>query len=111
MSSDIMKCPHCECKVRISDVEKDDGMCPECGQLITIGRGGDLFDDYVDGINEDMDDMEEEYIGDDMDMEEDDFFDDDTEPDILDELNADFDDTEFAPKPSKRGRKRKSDND
>lgn len=33
-----MKCPYCQVKVRVSDVEADDGTCPECGAML-MGSG------------------------------------------------------------------------
>ena len=28
-------CPYCECRVRVSDVDDEGGVCPECGAIIT----------------------------------------------------------------------------
>ena len=28
-------CPYCECRVRVSDVDDEGGVCPECGSVIT----------------------------------------------------------------------------
>ena len=61
MAGETIKCPHCECKVKVSDVEKEDGFCPECGQLVMASSLQNDFDN----------DLDEE------------------QPDILDELNDD----------------------
>lgn len=39
---EMVTCPYCQCKVRMSDVEMNDGACPECGAPIT---GSLLFSD------------------------------------------------------------------
>jgi|GEM_PF-940845 len=43
---ETIRCPYCECKVLMSDVEDDDGACPECGAPLL----GSLFmdDDFAD---------------------------------------------------------------
>lgn len=41
---DMIKCPYCECMVRMNDVDADGGVCPECGAMIT---GSVLFDDVT----------------------------------------------------------------
>ena len=33
-NSETIRCPHCECKVSLREVEKEEGLCPECGQPI-----------------------------------------------------------------------------
>jgi len=83
-NGDIVKCPHCECRVRLSDVENDDGFCPECGQLV-------MNSTLADTLEEDEEIDEEQF--DDDDVFDDD--EDDTERDVLDELTDDsfgFDD-------------------
>ena len=32
---DTILCPYCECRVRVSDVDDEGGVCPECGSIIT----------------------------------------------------------------------------
>lgn len=87
MARDTMACPHCECKVLVSEVEKDDGLCPECGQLVMASnlfsnfddedRDLDLdadledMDDYDDLFEDDEDDFEDDFEGDDLDYTED----------------------------------------
>ena len=80
--SESMVCPYCESKVRMSDVDDNDGTCPECGAPLL---GSTLFsppeDEDFEGDEEGffMDDEEEE---DDMDflsgkkakLDNDDFF-------------------------------------
>ncbi len=88
-SGETIKCPHCECKVNISDVENDDGCCPECGQLVMASSLDSDFDDGLDDIDADMDeDMDGAYDDGDSLLDDDD---DDLQPDILDELTGDFD--------------------
>ena len=84
MAGEYTRCPHCECKVKISEVEAEDGFCPECGQLVMESVFGKIFDDEIED-NSDMDgayneenDNDDEYVDDDI-----------NEPDILDELNDD----------------------
>lgn len=48
-----MKCPYCECRVLMSDVENDDGMCPECGAPL---MGSHIFDHVEDDDPYDDDD-------------------------------------------------------
>jgi hypothetical protein len=42
---ETIRCPYCECKVLMSDVEDDDGACPECGAPLL---GSQFMDDFVD---------------------------------------------------------------
>ena len=67
-----IKCPYCDCKVLVSEVEKNDGLCPECQQMIS--SSSNLFDDYDD--DEDDLDLEDQELSD-FDDEDDDFDDDD----------------------------------
>ncbi|MGN0891989.1 MAG: hypothetical protein ACI4Q0_01770 [Oligosphaeraceae bacterium] len=94
MAGDKIKCPHCECKVSLADVEKDDGYCPECGQLVMASS---LQNDFDNDIDEDFDLMDGE-------NEEDANWDDQgEEPDILDELNEEDPlDEDGAPKKRRR---------
>ena len=55
MARETIKCPHCECKVLLSEVEKEEGLCPECGQMLVAST---LFDDYEDTL----DDMKTEHF-------------------------------------------------
>lgn len=49
---ETIRCPYCECKVLMSDVEDDDGACPECGAPLL----GSLFsDDFADDEGNDAD--------------------------------------------------------
>ncbi len=81
MAGESIKCPHCECKVKVADVEKEDGYCPECGQLVMASSLQNDFDNDTD--DEEFDDMDAEYEN------EDNWDDEDEQPDILDELNND----------------------
>lgn len=37
-----IRCPYCDCRVRLSAIETDDGSCPECGAPL---MGSMLFGD------------------------------------------------------------------
>ncbi|MCQ2402359.1 MAG: hypothetical protein MJ202_01350 [Lentisphaeria bacterium] len=87
MAVEMIKCPHCECKVKVADVEKEDGYCPECGQLVMASSLQDDFDNEVD--DDEFQEMDSEYAAEEEDNWNDD--DDEMEPDILDELNDDDD--------------------
>ncbi len=49
---ETIRCPYCECKVRMSDVETDDGTCPECGAPL---MGPVLFDQLAEDHDDDDD--------------------------------------------------------
>ena len=51
---ETIRCPYCDCKVRVAAVDAEDGACPECGAPVT---GSFLF-----GRNQDPDAA---YAGDD----------------------------------------------
>lgn len=44
-----MTCPYCESKVNMSDIETDDGTCPECGAPLM----GSLLFDSADSDDDD----------------------------------------------------------
>ncbi|MBN2449315.1 MAG: hypothetical protein JXR77_02935 [Lentisphaeria bacterium] len=78
---ETIKCPYCECKVLMSDVEDEDGTCPECGapllaSLMMQDLAGDDNDDDIDMDRPDGDDFDD---GSDdlLDMDEDDDLDSD----------------------------------
>jgi len=59
---DTIKCSYCDCKVRVADVEADDGACPECGAPLMASF---LFDEervdmagYAEGVTEEDDDLD-----------------------------------------------------
>jgi len=64
---ETLLCPYCECKVKMTDVDDEGGVCPECGALIT---GSLLLDQDEDGdrleeeeqenLNLDDDDFDDE---------------------------------------------------
>jgi len=84
MARETIKCPHCECKVLVSEVEKEDGACPECGQLVMSSK---LFDDYDDEDDDlELEDQEE------LDLDDDDDIDDDFDDDDDDDFGDDDDD-------------------
>ena len=86
MAGEYTRCPHCDCKVKISEVEAEDGFCPECGQLVMESVFGKMFDDEaedvgdMDGDYNDENENADEFVGDDI-----------MQPDILDELNNEDD--------------------
>jgi len=96
MARETIKCPNCECKVPMSEVEKEDGLCPECGQIVITST---LFDDFEDELDGDMEFEEDE---ENEDFEEDEF-EDDFEDDF-DELDAAEDEPRGR---GRRGRKSK----
>ena len=63
-----MICPYCEVEITMSQVDAEDGFCPECGAVITPSS---IFINMEDELSE-LDDLDEE-------------------PDILEELD-DLDD-------------------
>ena len=91
----MIKCPHCGCKVSLREVEKEEGLCPECGQPLVASSLLDDFDDDDEELDEmdssDFDDEDyedEDYEDEDYEDEEDDF--DDFE-DVEDEMDDDED--------------------
>lgn len=90
MAREKTKCPGCECKVSLAEVEKNDGACPECGQQL-FGFQSSLFEDYEE--EEDDLELEEQELSDfDEDEEEDDFDDDDDYDDDDDDEDEDDED-------------------
>lgn len=87
MGSETIKCPHCECKVSLREVEKEEGNCPECGQPLLASS---LLDDFDDD-DEDLDELDSaDYEDDDEDEnEDDDDYDDDDEEDDEDDYDDD----------------------
>ncbi len=66
-------CPYCECRVMISAVDGEGGLCPECGAAVTgaaMMSMDDVFDDDYDDDSESDDDtldLDEEIDDDDDD--------------------------------------------
>ena len=55
-----MICPYCECEITMSQVDAEDGYCPECGSI--IAASAIFMEDEEDELNEeelDLDDFEE----------------------------------------------------
>ena len=46
---EIIKFPYCDCKIRMADVDANDGVCPECGAPL---MGSQLFDQ--DGAEDEL---------------------------------------------------------
>ncbi len=92
MARETIKCPNCDCKVLLSDVEKEDGLCPECGQMV---QSSSLFSDYDD----------EDYDFD-LDENEDDQFEDDQFEDEFDDINFDEEDDRYLDQDSDGARRR-----
>ena len=95
MAREKIKCPGCDCKVLLSDIEKNDGACPECGQQVFVARQSQLFNDYDSRSSNYTDDDEEMDDGNiDMDDENPDYYEDDYEDDDDRELLGDVDEDE-----------------
>lgn len=60
----IIRCRYCEAEISSAQVEAEDGHCPECGAIITLGRSnfGDEEDEFDDlnTFEEDDEEFEEE---------------------------------------------------
>ena len=91
-------CPYCNVEVRESDIEAEDGCCPECGA--SIGAVSSFLDD-PDEIDEFADDYEAD-IGEDvfseLDDDDNDFARADLDDDDIfldDDLDSEFADEEF----------------
>ena len=82
---DTVVCPYCNCEVGITQVEAEEGSCPECGSVITPSTifGNPLDDVYEDDYDDDdkvfKDDGDDDFI--DKISEDDEFFDEDDEDD------------------------------
>lgn len=80
-------CPYCNIEVSESQIEAEDGCCPECGSAIAVPSFldeeelEDEFDEETDGAYDDLDDDDEFLDGEDLD----DMFGDE-------DLDAEFDD-------------------
>ncbi len=86
-SMETILCPYCECRVRVSDVDDEGGVCPECGAIIT---GSHLIrqvfdDDFIDDDEdeekpsprrklEDLDDFDDDFDEEEEDEEDEDDF-------------------------------------
>jgi len=53
-------CPYCECRVRVSDVDDEGGVCPECGAIITTSHLVEQ-DRELDDSGDDDDDGEADF--------------------------------------------------
>ena len=65
---EMYKCPHCDFKVPMSEIEKEDGLCPECGQPLlasSLRDDFDTLDEDVDSLDMEFDDEEGEYTDED----------------------------------------------
>ena len=51
-----MICPYCEVEITTSQVDAEDGYCPECGSAITPST---IFMDQDDDVLDDLDDLDE----------------------------------------------------
>lgn len=80
LMSESMTCPYCETKVKLSEVDAEDGTCPECGAPLL---GTTLWMQQENNFEDEEDDafFAEDDDGADYDEEkdEDDFFADDDE--------------------------------
>lgn len=80
---ETIKCPYCECKVLMSDVEDEDGVCPECGAPLLVSL---MMNEFAGADDTDDDselglDADSQYADDDedIDLDDDDLDDDDRE--------------------------------
>ncbi|HBM17479.1 MAG TPA: hypothetical protein DD381_14215 [Lentisphaeria bacterium] len=81
---EILVCPYCDSEVKLSQVEAEEGCCPECGSAISTDAAyTDDYDDDQDGLD-DYDDY-----GDDVD---DDYDEDDDDDEKYDDEEEDYDD-------------------
>jgi len=74
-------CPYCDAEIKVSQIEAEEGCCPECGAAVSPSAVFDANydddeyeDDYNDAYDDDYDDLEDDEFLDDID---DDDFDDD----------------------------------
>lgn len=65
---DTITCPYCHTEVKISEVELEEGSCPECGTIVTANmyNGEDSYEENDDNY-------------DDSEFEEDEIFEEETE--------------------------------
>ena len=55
---ETLTCPYCECRVRVSDVDDEGGICPECGAIITPSHLVQQDLEHQKGELEDEDEFE-----------------------------------------------------
>lgn len=67
---ETIKCPYCECNVRVSDVETDDGTCPECGAPLLGSLMMSEFDDEDEFDDDDVLRRATEDVEEDLDEDE-----------------------------------------
>ena len=109
MAGETIKCRDCDCKVKLSDVENDDGNCPECGQpVLATALEGNFGNEDDFEMDDDEELMDGEYENEESDGDDYVSSDDGTEPDILDELNEEDD---FGSTPKRRKRRYNPDAD
>ncbi len=91
---ETIRCPYCECKVLMSDVEDDDGACPECGAPLLGALAMD--DDFAEAPESDAEtDLELEAadeLGDDLSARRLDIEEIDEDSDLGDDEDEDEDD-------------------
>ncbi len=56
----ILTCTYCGTEITAQAVEAEDGHCPECGAIITLGRSNFEGDEELDEDAEGFDEIEEE---------------------------------------------------
>ena len=96
----MSKCPYCNTEVRESDIEVEDGCCPECGAMISapdLVMGDDDYDedDEFDYGDDDQDDPFGDLDQDDEFQHASEFDDDDFDVDDEEFDDEEFDDEEF----------------
>jgi hypothetical protein len=72
---EIIVCPYCECKVDITDVDDEGGVCPECGALITgsllLPHEGDELEPETDEHGLPYEEADDDEFDDDLDDDDD----------------------------------------
>lgn len=80
---DTLICPYCDSEVKLSQIEAEEGCCPECGSAISTDA---VYNDNYDDDDDDFDDIDD--YGDD----DDDFGDDDDDDSYDDDEEEEYDD-------------------
>lgn len=69
-------CPYCDIEVSESQIEAEDGCCPECGANLTMSLWGEEEDEDADELIEEElfdEEVEEDHGDDDLDDDDEDY--------------------------------------